>query len=698
MKQTRNLWLSITFVGALVAASIAGFFMGYRPILGLDLEGGVSVILSAPPGTPSDVMEQALENIRNRVDAFGTAEPLLFVSGNTIEVQIPGLARGTIRETPKDQYCLVGTEQQSYGCFPTQQEAQTAYDAVAVNPIVTSVCVTGLGDKPPCFSSKDAADQAIKNLKVEPQSTVSPSPTPSVVPATPTPTVGPAPITGDFCITGPDLPQPVCTYKTKAEADTALKAVGTQTTQTYCLQGTGDTTLQSGGVNACFSTQQEAQTAYDALQVQHETLLYCVVSSIGKGLGCFLTTAAAQAKLQATGQERLLQVIGTTARLEQRQVIAILTPGSSGYDSTQVTPCTTPAEKQTAACSFSALRNKDVVFLSQGPSDQATKYQLGPVLVTGDMIKKATAVYSTGSATSVAQGWQVDFTLTSAGSKAFGDVTTQIHQQHPSEQDPASHLAIILDQVVISAPYVQGAITNGAGVITGGFTEQRAKDLATVLNAGALPVNLTTQQVLTVSPTLGQASLHEGLIAGIAGLIVVALYLLFYYRLLAVVAWFGMTIWAILALALVSVAGRAVGYTLTLAGVAGLVISLGVTADSYIVFFERLKDEVRHGKTPRVAVQPAFKRAYKTIVAADIVTGLAAVVLYVTAISSVRGFALTLGVATALDLFVVYFFKRPTVFLIARSETLVSLRGFGLSSGVAADLPPAAVPVAGGSK
>jgi preprotein translocase subunit SecD len=159
-----------------------------------------------------------------------------------------------------------------------------------------------------------------------------------------------------------------------------------------------------------------------------------------------------------------------------------------------------------------------------------------------------------------------------------------------------------------------------------------------------------------------------------------------------------MTIWAILALALVSVAGRAVGYTLTLAGVAGLVISLGVTADSYIVFFERLKDEVRHGKTPRVAVQPAFKRAYKTIVAADIVTGLAAVVLYVTAISSVRGFALTLGVATALDLFVVYFFKRPTVFLIARSETLVSLRGFGLSSGVAADLPPAAVPVAGGSK
>jgi preprotein translocase subunit SecD len=158
-----------------------------------------------------------------------------------------------------------------------------------------------------------------------------------------------------------------------------------------------------------------------------------------------------------------------------------------------------------------------------------------------------------------------------------------------------------------------------------------------------------------------------------------------------------MTIWAILAFALVAIAGRTIGYTLTLAGVAGLVISLGVTADSYIVFFERLKDEVHGGRTPRAAVQPAFKRAYKTIVAADIVTALAAVILYLTAISSVRGFALTLGVATLLDLFVVYFFKRPTVFLIARSERLVSMHGFGLTSGVAAD-HGAAPAIAGGSE
>ena len=142
-----------------------------------------------------------------------------------------------------------------------------------------------------------------------------------------------------------------------------------------------------------------------------------------------------------------------------------------------------------------------------------------------------------------------------------------------------------------------------------------------------------------------------------------------------------MTIWAILALGLVALAGRSIGYNLTLAGVAGLVISLGVTADSYIVFFERLKDEVHAGRSPRAAVAPAFKRSFRTIVAADLVTAIAAAVLYVTAISSVRGFALTLGVATLLDLFVVYFFKRPAVSLLTRNERLVNWRVMGVKAG-----------------
>jgi preprotein translocase subunit SecD len=275
----------------------------------------------------------------------------------------------------------------------------------------------------------------------------------------------------------------------------------------------------------------------------------------------------------------------------------------------------------------------------------------------------------------------VNFELTSDAREAFADATTAAVSAPP----PQNQIAIVVDRVIISSPSVNEPITGGEGVITGGFSETESKDLATVLNAGALPVELTRQSVQTVSPTLGTESLRQGIVAGVAGLILLFLYLLFYYRLLGLVAWMGMSIWAILALALVSLAGIQFGYALTLAGVAGLVISLGVTADSYIVFFERLKDEVRSGKSARSAVQPAFARAYKTIVAADIVTGIAAVVLYITAVSSVRGFALTLGVATALDLFVVYFFKRPTVFLIARNERLVSLPGFGLTSGVAAE-------------
>jgi preprotein translocase subunit SecD len=396
------------------------------------------------------------------------------------------------------------------------------------------------------------------------------------------------------------------------------------------------------------------------------------VSSAEENLGCFLSRAEAEARLQETGQERLLQVIGQTARLEQREVLDVLVPTDPDYGSVPLT-CATETERQTPECSEDRLAERDVVFLDR---DGETKYKLGPVEITGEGIDRAAAVYDAGGATQVAAGWQITFDLTGEGADVFAEVTTRLQGRQ---------LAIVVDQTVISAPTVQSPITNGTGVITGSFTETRAKDLATQLNAGALPVALETQQVLTVSPTLGDESLRQGIAAGIAGLFLLVIYLLLYYRVLGIVAAIGMTIWAILALGLVALAGRTISYNLTLAGVAGLVISLGVTADSYIVFFERLKDEVHAGKSPRAAAGPAFKRSFRTIVAADLVTAIAALVLYVTAISSVRGFALTLGVATMLDLFVVYFFKRPAVMLLCRSDRLVNLRWFGIKAGLAAD-------------
>lgn len=660
MRRTRGLWISIGFILVLVGGSVAAFSTGTRPVLGLDLEGGVSVILSAPEGTPPDVMDQALENIRNRIDAFGTAEPILYVSGTSIEVQIPGLARGSIRERAIDRYCVVDPDGASYLCADQRADADAELGAATVEPVVQSVCLTGdlWGDAPPCFGSRQDAREAIEAISVEERE-------------------GAFALVGTGLVEDPEFP-------TREEAEAALEGIETSVSNTYCVQGSDGTPLASDLGSACYPTEEEAQRRLEELTVARQQREFCVVSSADRQLGCFFTREAAEARLQETGQERLLQVIGQTARLEQREVLETLTPDTPGYDAAPVT-CATEAERQTAECSVEALRDRDVVFLDR---DGGTKYKLGPVLVTGDAIRRAAAVYNTGSQTSVAQGWQITFDLTDEGSTTFADVTTRL---------VGRQLAIVVDQVVISAPTVESPITGGSGVITGSFTENRAKDLATQLNAGALPVNLVTEQVLTVSPTLGEESLREGLIAGIAGLILLALYLLFYYRILAVVAWLGMTIWAVLAIALVAVAGRTIGYSLTLAGVAGLVISLGVTADSYIVFFERIKDEVHGGRSPRTAVQPAFKRSFRTIVAADVVTALAALVLYVTAISSVRGFALTLGVAVLLDLFVVYFFKRPAVFLLARNERLVTMRGIGITSGVAAD-HEAAPAIAGGAR
>jgi preprotein translocase subunit SecD len=375
-------------------------------------------------------------------------------------------------------------------------------------------------------------------------------------------------------------------------------------------------------------------------------------------------------------QQRLLELIGKTARLEFREVLETIAPGSENYDQTEITP----GEPQ----------DEEVVFpAADAPrGEQPTLFRMGRVLLTGDALTEAEAQFVDPVSVSpgVQPGWRVTFQFNSEGSDRFGRITERLTNKQ---------MAIVLDRRVESAPTVNEAITGGRGEITGDFTEPEARDLAVVLQTGALPVELEQSQVETVSATLGREALDQGLLAGIAGLVILALYLAFYYRLLGVVTWLGMAVWAVFSLTIVALLGRWAGYSLTLAGVAGLVVSLGVTADSYIVFYERLKDEVRKGKTVRAAVHPAFQRAWRTIVAADIVTITAAVVLYILAIGSVRGFALTLGIATLLDMFVVYFFKRPTVFLIAQSRFLSELRGMGLRPGVSVAEPQ---PVRGGSR
>jgi preprotein translocase subunit SecD len=674
VKRTRGLWASIAFVLVLTAASLVGFATGaLQPILGLDLEGGVSVTLSAPGGTPVDVMERARTNIANRVDAFGVGEPDISVSGNNIEVQIPGLSQATIEERAETRHCLVGPEGENYGCASSRQEAEDAFAELTVEQQVAEACLVAEdGTQVECFPTEELAQVGKEAITV-------------------------APATGDeegSCLVSATGEQLEC-FPTKREAQDAKDALQPEVTErTFCVTDGGvaeepatptpSATPSPSAAPTAFSTlrlganelpcglasRSEAQAAIDAASVQTVDSLFCVISSADRNLGCFIDRPSAEERRRSTGQQRLLDVIGQTARLEQRPVLAIVPPTDPAYAATPVT-CPTDEEQQTDECSFSALENEEVVY----EDDAGNRYRLGPAVIAGGDIVEANAVL--GGATG--SEWTVSFRLSGDATQRFADATTAAVSLPP----PQNQIAIVVDRAIISAPTVQSPITGGTGDITGGFNEQEARDLATVLNSGALPVELTRQQVQTVSPTLGAESLRQGIVAGVVGLVLLFLYLLFYYRLLGIVAWFGMSIWAILAVALVSLAGIQFGYALTLAGVAGLVISLGVTADSYIVFFERLKDEVRGGKTPRAAVQPAFARSYKTIIAADVVAGIAAVVLYVTAVSSVRGFALTLGVATLLDLFVVWFFKRPTVFLLARNERLVSLKGFGLEAGIA---------------
>jgi preprotein translocase subunit SecD len=731
VKRTRGLWTSIGVVAVLTGASVVGLLSGgLRPMLGLDLQGGVAVILSAPAGTKPDVMQQALENIRRRVDQFGVGEPDIFLSGTTIEVQIPGAANSTVEQQAADLYCLVTTEGQSFGCANTRGDAQAALGGLEVTSMPSEACVVTRNDEEVgCFPSKIEADGAIASYTVSPQTSPTPSPPATVGPSTtasasgtPSPSAGPVPPASSYCLTDPDGAQPLC-RDTKADAQTELNGLkSVVTSRTFCLSPSSvppsvsppspsvspspspsvgpspspspSASPSPSGIEAfqkldtkgadalpCdYESRELAVAALASVTVDHIETRSCVVSSVGEDLGCYLSLSAAQQRQRETGQQRLLDVIGTTARLEERPTISVISPQAPEFALVPVT-CGTPEEQATLECKGGAQDGNEVVYLDES----GNKVRLGPVILTGANVKRATAILGGGTQNDPIQQWKVTFDFDSEGARAFSDATTRAYVS-PA---PQNQIAIVVDRVIVSNPVVQEPITGGTGEITGGgaqgFDPQQAKDLATLLNAGSLPVELTRQSVRTVSPTLGSESLRQGIVAGIGGLILLFLYLVFYYRLLGLVAWLGMSIWAVLAVAMVSWAGKEYGYALTLAGVAGLVISLGVTADSYIVFFERLKDELRAGKSPRAVVQPAFKRAFRTIVAADIVTGIAAAVLYVTAVSSVRGFALTLGVATALDLTVVYFFKRPTVFLLARSKRLIHMRGFGLTAATAGD-------------
>ncbi|MGC8465173.1 MAG: protein translocase subunit SecD [Acidimicrobiales bacterium] len=374
-----------------------------------------------------------------------------------------------------------------------------------------------------------------------------------------------------------------------------------------------------------------------------------------------------------------LKIIGQTAQLQFRALECAAPPYKTPPKKLKIpkkdlaSPFCATTSSQESLLQFvpntpiGKVASAKVALLTEGSGPSATRYVVGPTLMTGTSLATANAALSQSGA------WQVNFTLTSKGSPIFDAIASKLYQKQ---------LAVVLDNQIISAPTIQAKSFGGQGQITGVGGQTAAQNLALVLRYGALPVQLKQQTVQTVSATLGKSSLVAGVVAGLGGLLLVMIYMIIYYRALGVVVVLGLGTTAAMLWAIVALLGHTSQLTLDLSGVTGLIVSIGVTVDSYVVFFERLKDEVRSGKSIRSSVDRGFAKAFRTILAADLVSFIGAVMLYLLSIGPVRGFAFFLGLSTVLDVVSAWVFTRPLVILLGQSRTFTEARWLGVARGL----------------
>ena len=367
---------------------------------------------------------------------------------------------------------------------------------------------------------------------------------------------------------------------------------------------------------------------------------------------------------------RIVDLVGQTAELRFRPVLVVGAPNAtsvSGDTATATLPAGVTADlnAQYAALDCTLPQNRqggggagEAATVVSCDRDGTSKYILAPAEVLGRQVTKATSVISTQNAA----GWYVILDFNGEGTSKFGAMTTRL----TSLPSPQNQAAIVLDGLVYSAPRINEPINTGTAQITGNFTQEDAQDLANVLKYGALPLAFDRGEVQQVSPTLGADQLRGGLIAGVLGLMLVIIYSLLYYRGLGIVSVGSLLVATAIALLSFLLLGKAIGFTLTLAGIAGAIVAIGITADSFIVYFERIRDEVREGRSLKSAVETGWKRARRTVLVADAVSMIAALMLYFFAVGGVRGFAFTLGLTTVIDLIVVFFFTKPLITVLAK--------------------------------
>jgi preprotein translocase subunit SecD len=387
-------------------------------------------------------------------------------------------------------------------------------------------------------------------------------------------------------------------------------------------------------------------------------------------------------------QQRAEEVIGRTAVLQFRRVLEIIPPGSPGYEDAggscdDILEGPPPADEEVVLCS----QEPDLADDAEQTAEDVplTKYRLGPVEVAGEDVEDATAeLEQTGLS------WFVSLDFSRAGDQAFQQLTGELACEQVGS--PTRQLAIVLDGRVESAPEVDADVTCGQGISGGGIItvggEQEARDLAVVLRTGALPLQLEFAQSQSISPTLGRDSLVAGLQAGFVGLLIVALYMIALYRGLGALAVLELATFGVIVYGLVIVMGNTVGFTLTLAGIAGIIVSIGIAADSSIIYRERYRDERRAGRTVRSAAEHGFRNAFRTNLTGNTVSFLAAVVLWLLAVGPVRGFAFTLGLSTLIDTLLFATFTRSIFSLVARSPRLANISWMGLRTVTAESTEP----------
>ncbi|MBO1331633.1 protein translocase subunit SecD [Streptomyces sp. VRA16 Mangrove soil] len=386
-------------------------------------------------------------------------------------------------------------------------------------------------------------------------------------------------------------------------------------------------------------------------------------------------TPSASASASATSQGRAvtdaLKADATPSSSASASSSADAKASSSASPSASASadPATTALEKKFTAldCTDKKARTQinegakatdTIIACGTDSSGAWVKYILGPSEVNGKDVKKAQAVINQQSGQ-----WVVNMDFTGSGSKKFAATTTKLKDQ----QQPMNQFAIVLDGDVVSAPSVSSTLSASAE-ISGSFTQESAQDLANVLSYGALPLTFHEQSVTSVTAALGGEQLHAGLIAGAIGLALVVIYLVVYYRGLSVIALASLITSGILTYTIMTLLGPAIGFALNLPAVCGAIVAIGITADSFIVFFERIRDEIREGRSVRPAVERAWPRARRTILVSDFVSFLAAAVLYIVTVGKVQGFAFTLGLTTLLDVVVVFLFTKPLMTLLARTK------------------------------